>query len=191
MNKCIEEVRIRLTTEEQKLSDLFSKRKEVSKNIYKEKDGTKTLMHDEHEFSVEEIQTKIESTQSIVRTLRFALMKANIETTIPFKPVDGAGDSITLFEAIALIKQLRSDYDELVKMGEMKTISQVKDPTPRMTQSTVDKSYNEISEPTFNTKAFRNKAQKMQVMIDKLELLINKANLNTEIEVDVPDVQVD
>ena len=154
-------------------------------NIYKREDGKKELMHEEHEFTVDELTKKIERLKKEIRKLRLHATIANVNTLVDFT-IDE--EKITLQEAIYLIKQYREEVPVLRKMGEMKTTSQIVDPLRFSSNPNVDHSYEEVREPTFNTKNYRREAERLEKLITKLELAINKANLTTEVEIDfLPD----
>lgn len=181
MKMSLAEVRLILDNKEKELETLLQRRCDCMFNIYKKKDGDKELTHEKHEFTVDTLTNEIESLKKVIRKLRLYATTANINTLVDFT-VDG--EKITLQEAIYLIKQYREELPILRKMGEQKTTSKIVDPAPRFSQVSVDHSYEEISEPTYNTKEYRKRAKKLEKLITKLELAINKANLTTELDID-------
>lgn len=181
MKMSLAEVRLILENKESELKTLFQRRSDSLMNVYKKADGKKELMHEEHEFAVDELTERIEKLKKEIRKLRLCSATANVNTLVDFT-VDG--DKITLQEAIYLIKQYREEVPVLRKMGEMKTTSQLVDPLRFSSNSNIDRTYEEIKEPTYDTKKYRKEAEKMEKLITKLELAINKANLTTEVDVD-------
>lgn len=181
MKITLAEARLILDNKEAELKTLFQRRKDCRLNIYKKKDTSKELTHEEHEFTVDELTDKIETLKKDIRKLRLVTTRANIDSDVDFT-VDG--EKIKLQEAIYLIKQYRDELPVLKDMGEVKTTSTIVDPTPRFGQSTVDRSYEQLTEPTYNTKDYRKKAEKLEFLITKLEIAINQANYNTFVEIE-------
>ena len=60
MKISLAEVRLILENKENELKTLFRRREDCLVNIYKREDGKKELMHEEHEFTVDELTKKIE-----------------------------------------------------------------------------------------------------------------------------------
>lgn len=182
MKLTLAEARLILANKEQELHDLFAKRKEARVNVYRKKDGQKELMHVPHEFTVDELTEKINKLQKEIRLLRLAVTKANIETLVDFL-VDGK--KITLQEAIYLIKQYREELPVLKEMGELKAKSEIVNPTARWgLQTATDSSYEQVTEPTYDTKKYRQLATKTETLITKLEVAINKANYSTMVDIE-------
>lgn len=175
------EVRLILDNKEQELRDVFSKRNEVQINTYKKTDSVKELTHSEHEFSVDDLTAKADTLQKEIRILRLLLAKHNVNTLVDFT-MDG--EKVSLQEAIYLVKQYRENLPHLKYMGELKTTSRLVDPGSRFIQQAVDRSYEEVKEPTFDTKKYRETAKKIEVLITKLEIAINQANYNTTIDLE-------
>lgn len=174
------EVRLRLEDKEKELTTLLERRRQSLYNIYKKEGKEKELLHEEHEFSIKDLTEDINRVNKEIRKLRLSSTMANTATLTEFE-VDG--EAITLQEAIYLIKQFREELPTITRMGDAKTRSQIIDPSPRFGQGSVDRSYEELTVPTYNTKDYRKKAEKLEKEIRKLELAINKANLTTEVEV--------
>jgi HD superfamily phosphohydrolase len=181
MKITLAEARLILDNKEAELKTLFQRRKDCRLNIYKKNEDKKELLHEEHEFTVDDLTKDIERLKKEIRKLRLVTTKANIDSNVDFT-VDG--EKISLQEAIYLIKQYREELPVLKDMGEIKTTSTIVDPTPRYGQSTVDRSYEQLTEPTYNTKEYRKKAEKLEFLITKLEIAINQANYNTTVEIE-------
>lgn len=186
MKMSLAELRLVLENKEKELAMLLQRRNDCMVNVYKKTNGEKQLMHEEHEFTVDKLTEDIEALQKEIRKLRLCSTIANVNTLVDF--TDG-GEKITLQEAIYLIKQYREEVLTLRMMGEKKTTSKIVDPLRFSSGSNVDRSYEEITEPTYDTKKYRKKAEKMEKLITKLELAINKANLTTEVDVDFLPVE--
>jgi len=180
MKITLAEARLILENKETELKPLFQRRKDCRLNIYKKNDEKKELLHEEHEFTVDDLTKDIEKLKKEIRKLRLITTRANINSNVDFT-VDK--ENISLQEAIYLIKQYREEVPVLKDMGEIKTISTIVDPTPNW-QSTVDCSYEQVTEPTYNTKDYRKKAEKLEFLITKLEIAINQTNYNTFVEVE-------
>lgn len=177
-----------LKNKENELCQTLDSRYSVQHNVYKKINGQKELTHEPHEFTVDELMVKAEVLAKEVRKLRLIIAKANIETNVEFI-LDG--QKITLQEAIYLVKQYRNDLPTLKNLGEVKSHSTIVDPTPRYSQSQggIDRSYEQVIEPTFNTKEYRKKAEKTEILITKLEVAINQANYSTFVELDGIEVK--
>ncbi len=182
------EARLVLDNKEGELQDVFNKRYECKTNEYMKKDGTKTLMHESHEFTVDKLTETIERLQKEIRKLRLITTQTNIETSVDFTVDD---EQITLQEAIYLIKQYRSEHCVLKQAGELRTESHFVNPAQSRwpAQNTVDHSFEKIIEPTFDTKKYRRMAEKLEILITKLEVAINQANYKTEVEVDGVEIK--
>jgi hypothetical protein len=181
MKMSLAELRLVLENKEKELMTLLQRRNECLVNVYKKTNGNKELMHEKHEFTVDELTQKIAEVRKAIRKLRLCSTIANVNTLVDFT-VDG--EKTTLQEAIFLIKQYRVEAENFRTMSEKKATSKIVDPLCFSSNSNVDRSYEEITEPTYNTKLYREKAEKLEKLITKLELAINKANLTTEVEVD-------
>jgi len=188
MKMSLAELRLVLENKEKELAMLLQRRNDCMVNVYKKTNGEKQLMHEEHEFTVDKLTEDIEALRKEIRKLRLCSTIANVNTMVDFV-VDGEKEKITLQEAIYLIKQYREEVLTLRMMGEKKTTSKIVDPLRFSSNSNVDRSYEEITEPTYDTKKYRKKAEKMEKLITKLELAINKANLTTEVDVDFLPVE--
>lgn len=167
-----------------KLNDLFYAREDCKYNIYKKASDKelikKELMHEPHEKTMREVQEEIEGVEKEIRILTISRDKANIETYIDFT-IDNS--KITLREAILYIMQLRISLEDIKTFSSLKTTSQIVDPTPYGKQNSIDRSFEQTKEPSFDTKKMKEKYVKMTRIVTKLELAISKANCNTEIEV--------
>lgn len=186
----VEEARLILANKEEELSRLQKLRHTSKTNVFRKKDGVKELVNSEHEFTIDEITKLIEKVEKEIRILRVELTVANVNTLVDFTDEDG--QQITLQEAIYMIKQLRLDQGTVKDMGEMKLTSKIVDNTPRIlaANGAVDRSYEEITEPNFDTLKYRKKAKKIELLITKLEMEIKKANLNVMIKVPKDIVEV-
>lgn len=181
MRITLAEARLILETKEKELRTLFDRREECKTNTYKKINGAKELTHEEHEFSVDDLSNQIETSKKEIRKLRLLTTVANVQAKVDFVVED---ETITLQEAIYLIKQYRDELPYLEELGELKSFSEFIDPTLRFAQNAVDRSYEQVTEPTFDTKLYRKKAQKIQKLITKLELAITKTNFTEYVEVD-------
>jgi len=177
------EVKIILDDKEKELKDYIQKRNQSLTNVYKKlEEDAKELLHEAHEFSVDFLTETIVRLEKEIRKLRLILAQSNASTIVDFT-VDN--EKISLQEALYLIKQYRNELPTLLSMGEYKTRSRLVDPTSRYaTANTVDRSYTEITEPTFDTKKYRELAKKTEFLIRKLEVAINQGNYSTLVEVD-------
>lgn len=172
-----------LKSKEKELDEVLTSRFSYLENTYKKVNGQKELTHEPHEISVDDITIKSEILMKEIRKLRLIIAKANLETSVDFT-VDG--EKISLQEAIYLVKQYRNELPRTKSMGEMKSYSTIVDPTPRYAQvaGAIDRSYEQVTEPSFNTKEYRKKAEKMELLITKLEVAINQANYSTFVEIE-------
>lgn len=177
-----------LKNKEKELDEILSSRFSCLLNTYKKANGQKELMHEPHEISINELTTKSEVLMKEIRKLRLIVAKSNLENLVEFT-MDG--EKISLQEAIYLVKQYRNELPRLKHMSEMKSHSQIVDPTPRYAQvaGTIDRSYEEVMEPSFDTKEYRKKAEKMEILITKLEVAINQANYSIFVELDGIEVK--
>lgn len=186
MKMTLAEARLILDNKENELQEICAKRRECRTNTYRKKDGKKDLIHEAHEFSVDELTEKIEKLQKEIRILRLATAKANIETMVDFT-VDGK--KICLQEAIYLIKQYREELPVLKEMGELKAKSEIINAPVSMSRwmtqtPVVDNSYEQVIEPNYDTKKYRKLAEKTETLITKLEVAINKANYSTFVDIE-------
>ncbi|QUH19744.1 hypothetical protein [Alkaliphilus sp. B6464] len=178
-----------LKNKENELDEILTARFACLQNTYKKVNGQKELMHEPHEISVNELTSKSEILMKEIRKLRLIVAKANLETLVEFT-IDG--EKISLQEAIYLVKQYRNELPRLKQMGEMRIHSEIVDPTPRYTPRVpggivsggIDRSYEQVMEPSFDTKEYRKKAEKMEVLITKLEVAINQANYSIFVDLD-------
>ena len=97
-------------------------------------------------------------------------------------------EEISLYEALLLIKQYRDKYEVCKKLGSSKVSSNLSVPENSYRVST-DMSYEQIKEPTYDTKKYRTKSEKFEVLITKLEIAINQANYGNEISLDGIEVR--
>jgi len=177
-----------LKNKENELNQIISARFTYQQNIYKKVNGQKELMHEPHEMTVDEATAKADQLMKEIRKLRLIISKSNLDTLVDFT-LDG--ERITLQEAIYLVKQYRSDLPRYKDMGDAKSHSTIVDPTPRYAQGSVgiDRSYEQVIEPSYNTKEYRKKAEKTEVLITKLEVAINQANYSTYVDLDGIEVK--
>ena len=170
-----------LKNKENELDEVLTSRFSYLQNTYKKVNGQKELMHEPHEISVNELTVKSEILMKEIRKLRLIVAKANLEILVDFT-MDG--EKINLQEAIYLVKQYRNELPRLKQMAEMKSRSEIVDPTPRYVQVSggIDRSYEQVIEPSFDTKEYRKKAEKTEILITKLEVAINQANYSTFVE---------
>ncbi|MBU5676144.1 hypothetical protein KQI88_06915 [Alkaliphilus sp. MSJ-5] len=178
-----------LKNKENELDEVLTSRFACLQNTYKKVNGQKELMHEPHEISVNELTSKSEILMKEIRKLRLIVAKANLKTLVEFT-IDG--EKISLQEAIYLVKQYRNELPRLKQMGEMRSHSEIVDPTPRYTPQVsggIDRSYEQVMEPSFDTKEYRKKAEKMEVLITKLEVAINQANYSIFVDLDGIEVK--
>ena len=114
------EVRLTLENKEKELTTLLQRRNDCMFNVFKKTNDGKQMIHEKHEFTVDELTEKIEALQKEIRKLRLCSTIANVNTLVDFV-VDGEKEKITLQEAIYLIKQYREEVLTLRMMGEKKT----------------------------------------------------------------------
>lgn len=178
-----------LKNKENELDEVLTSRFACLQNTYKKVNGQKELMHEPHEISVNELTSKSEILMKEIRKLRLIVAKSNLETLVEFT-IDG--ERISLQEAIYLVKQYRNELPRLKQMGEMRSHSEIVDPTPIYTPRVsggIDRSYEQVMEPSFDTKEYRKKAEKMEVLITKLEVAINQANYSIFVNLDGIEVK--
>lgn len=181
MKKTLAELRLVLDVKEKNLADALIKRNTVEKNVFKLVADEKKLTHEEHETTVAEQEEIIAGLEKEIRILRLVLAKNNVDTLVDYIEDD---KKISLQEAIYLVKQYRTKLPKIKAMGEFRTSSRIVDPTSRYQQNAVDRSYEEITEATYDIKAYREKAKKIETLITKLEMAINQANYSTYVEVE-------
>lgn len=161
-------------------NSLIDELKEVRYNKYRKDNGEKILEHKEHESSVDSVVKKFNKVSMEIRKLKCYIREANLRIIVDYK-VDN--ERISLYEALLLIKEYRKLYDIYSRLGTLKVTSEiiVSEKSYRMLS---DLSYEQICEPTYNTKKYREKAEKLEVLITKLEIAINQSNYSNEIDID-------
>lgn len=175
----IAEVLLLLSDKEKEMYTLINERKVASTISYKKDEGVTSVERPER--SVDELTTMIEKLSKDIRKLRLEVSKANVNTVVEWQ-VDG--ERITLGEAINLIKQMRNTLPAVNALSQLKTNTRFVDPNPyynRNSANAVDRSYEEITEPTFDTKIYKAKAEKLTREIRALESVIQTVNWAVDI----------
>lgn len=189
MQMTITEARLFIDSKERDLKDTLANREKSSTNVSKLANGKKELVHAPHEYNVDAMTALVAKLQCEIRKLRLLVTKANVDTILA--GVTGTeAEPLTLQEGIYLIKQLREDALVMRRLGDMKEHRQVVDPlASRYGATTADRSYEQVSEPTFNTRLYREREKSLDRYIHNLEMAITHANLTTFI--DVPFIDED
>lgn len=181
----LEEARLIKDSKEAQLAELTKLRNEVVYNRYKRVKGEEEeLLHPEHEYTVDDLTEKIFKLKNEIDILREAINRANLETLVDFRWPEPDSPKLNLQRAIWLIKWLRNEQNYESILSSYKETRKIVDETSRFATNPIDRSYEEISRPTFDTKKYADRVKKFESLFIKMEMAINAANLNTFIEVE-------
>lgn len=161
-------------------NDLIQELQEVRVNKYRKENGENNLEHEPHENTVDFVLENYDKISTEIRLLKCYIREANFKIVVNYKVNN---KNISLYEALLLIKEYRSVYDLYRNLGSSKTKSEIIVPRTDF-RVAADRSYELITEPTYNTKKYRGKAEKLESLITKLEIAINQANYGNEIEME-------
>ena len=120
--------------------------------------------------------------ESKILFLKSELTKANCTTEISYT-LDNSSMQMTLQQGIIAIKQMRESLGNIKYLGDLKETRNVVD--DRVSINGTSQGYVEIKKPTYSTQYFKDRYEKMNKQILKLEVAISSANYGTIIE--VPD----
>lgn len=181
-NITLAEIKMIIDNKTTELSDTYAKRSQSLIDTFRiEKDSKEEVKQNiDYEFSIDELTEKADKLESEILFLKSALTKSNCSSNIDFT-LDGR--KLTLQEGIIYIKSLRQSLGSVKYLGELKeTRNKIDDKTYG---GILIPGYVEIRRPTFNTKSYRERYEKFNKLIQKLEVQISSANYL--IKVEIPD----
>lgn len=181
-NITLAEIKMLIDNKVQELSDLYAKRSQSLIDTYRiEKGSTEEVKQNvDYEFSVDELTDKADKLENEILILKSALTKANCSTEIDFTLGDD-NRKLTLQEGIIYIKSLRQSVGNIKYLGELKENRKLVD--DQTFGNSLIKGYTEIKRPTFNTKKYRERYEKINKLIQKLEVQISSKNYTVKVEI--------
>jgi exonuclease VII small subunit len=180
MNIKIAEVKLLLDNKIKELRDTYALRSQSLTDTFRLDKETKVeeKQNINYEFSVDELTARADKLENEILILKSALTTANCTIKTNFEI---GGHKLTLQEAIIHIKALRESLNNIKYLGEQKEKRNNID--DKNYGGMVTKGYIEITRPTYNTKTYRDRYEKMVKLIQKLEVEISTANFTNDIEI--------
>lgn len=163
MKITVAEARLLKNAIETKLHDLLRERQQVAFVEFE-----KNEEYTPHSRTVEEVTKEIEKVRRHYREVKRALAESNLKTTIEWN-----NESITLVEALELVKQLRAEAMTLQTLGKSRQVE-------RFTKGAFDTSVL-YKKALFDPRAIKIQGDQLLREANRLSILIDKANFNAEV----------
>lgn len=122
----------------------------------------------------EEVTKDIERVREHYRIVKQALAKNNLTTTIEWK-----GKTLTIAEALELVKQLRQEAEDLKRFGEAKQME-------RISHGAFDTKIS-YKKALFDPAAVKKEADRILKEARRLSFAIDQANFNASVDIDFVD----
>lgn len=131
------------------------------------------------ERTVEDITAEITFLSKQIRKLQLAITKANVEIETE---VELEGEKLLLGEVLVAIRQLREEHNNLVNLAKNKNQKTKKREREFVDGQIVYVTKVNVNEVLYNTAKVKEDAEKTKKLIDKMQAVINKINIETEID---------
>lgn len=179
----LKEIKSLLDNKVIEVRELTRKRNEFLFNQYRFVQGSDIDFNDKyqvnapHEFSVDELTEDINRLDEEILLLKSTLNRHNESTIIEFK-----GNKMSLSTAIFKVKTMRDKLPSLKKLGEIKESRDLLVPNKYSDET---QTYLVINKPTYDVKQYRDLAKVVENDIISLQSLIDKANLETNVLIEL------
>jgi hypothetical protein len=176
------ELKMILDNKIKELKDIYGERSRILKDTFKINPDTKEeeKQNIDFEFNVDDLTAKADKLELEIMKLKYLLSKANVDIKVDY--IEGQ-EKISLQEAIVRIKALRESLPNIKYLGELKETRQEKTDSIRLNGQYTAVTFIEKTKPTYNTKTYKEKYEKLQKQITKLEMAISSANYSTDVEI--------
>lgn len=165
MKKCNTELMKELKGIQQQISLLYTYENDTSKIIYTENE--KKFDETDNKYNYEEVRTKINELQEEERKIKAILALSNATTIVD-------GYDITIAEALVYLAQLSKNKRQLDKMASRPQV---------MRKSGYHSSWTQIDKALYDVEKAQNDLDELTEKISKLQIAIDRTNLNNFIEV--------
>jgi hypothetical protein len=118
--------------------------------------------------TVDQITEEINELRADIRELDFAILEANMNNRVEWD-----GEEITIMQAISIVKDMRSELKEIRRLARTQ-----KEVVERWGDSAVTRA-------TFDPEAYRKKAERLERQANKLSSMIDRANFDVMIDIDL------
>lgn len=166
MKITVAEARLLKNSIEKKLHDLLRERNRTAFIEFEK--GEK---YTPHSRTMEDVSKDITRVREHYRAVKKALAESNLNATIEWKD-----ETISLVEALELVKQLRSEADTLQMFGNSRQVE-------RISRGAFDTSVI-YKKALFEPQAVKKEGEEILREANRLSILIDKANFNAEVSFD-------